>query len=369
VQDDTIVLSLTAAEQRFRFVDVPEPPVPSLLRDFSAPVRLKGQPIDRLKFLFARDTDPFGRWEAGQQLATHLLLDMVAAHQRGETPILDADFIDAYARTLADHQLDKALIAEALTLPGEEYLADQMATVDVEAIHAARQAARITLAGALREPLLRAYHDNSDAGPYSIDPSAMARRALKNLCLATLATWQEDDAILALVTAQFRHGGNMTDELTALSILSDIDRPERTEALDAFYERWQTEALVIDKWFSIQAMSHLPDTVETVRALTGHPAFTLKVPNRARAVIGAFAAGNQLRFHRADGAGYAFLADQVLAIDPMNPQLAARLLGPLGRWRRQDPARQGLMKAQLQRILDTKGLSKDTYEIASKSLG
>ncbi len=365
---DTALLELREAEQSFRFADIPAQPVPSLLRGFSAPVRLDGQPRDRLAFLFAHDPDPFGRWEAGQQLAAQLLLDMIATIQRGDPAVLDPAFIDAFARTLAAGDLDKALIAEALALPSEDFLADQMATVDVEAIHAARQAARAALAEALRDPLLATYRANLDDGPYTIAPESMARRALKNLCLGLLTARPEDAEVLALVEAQFQHGGNMTDVLAALAILSDLDRPERGAAFDQFYRRWHDQPLVIDKWFMLQATSSLPGTLDAVRELTRHPAFDLKVPNRARSLIGAFASGNALRFHAADGAGYAFLTEQVLAIDRLNPQLAARMVGPLSRWQRQDEGRRAAMRDCLKLILATPELSRDVYEIVSRSL-
>ena len=366
--DDTAVLSVREAEQRFVFTGYPSRPVPSLLRDFSAPVKLIGQPRDRLAFLFANDVDPFARWEAGQQLATQLLLDMIAAVQRGDPAVLDDAFIEAFAKTLSDQRLDKAMTAEALTLPSADFLADQMAVVDVEAIHAARSSARRTLAGRLRQRLMDTFDANREAGDYSIDPDSMGRRALKNLCLDLLTAQPDGGEALALTLDQYRSGINMTDVLAALTILSHLDLPEREDAFADFYERWRDHDLVIDKWFSLQAMSHRPDTLAAVRELLQHPAFDIKVPNRARSLIAAFAYGNPLRFHGADGGGYDFLAEQVLRLEPLNPLTAARLLTPLGRWRRQDPGRQGLMKAALERILATPNLAKDVYEVASKSL-
>ena len=369
VSTDTVVLQVREAEQTFRFSDVPVPPVPSLLRGFSAPVRLAPPPRERLAFLFAHDPDPFARWEAGQQLAMVLLLEMVAAVQRGEAPVLDPAFITAVDRTLADRRLDRALIAEALVLPSEDYLAEQMDVVDVDAIHAAREAARRAIAAALRDRLLATYTEHRDDGPYTIDTAAMGRRALKNLCLGLLASRPEDETAVELAVTQFRDGANMTDVLAALAILGDHDRPERTVAFDLFYDRWKDHPLVVDKWFMLQANSALPGTLAAVRALARHPAFDLRVPNRARALIAGFAAGNPLRFHGADGGGYAFLAEHVAALDRLNPQLAARMVAPLGRWRRQDPGRQALMRRALEELLAAPGLSRDVYEIVSKSLG
>jgi aminopeptidase N len=364
----TRVLPLAEAKQSFRFVDVPAPPpVPSLLRGFSAPVKLTNVPIDRLKFLAVHDTEPFARWEAGQQVATKILLDRVADHQRGEAPApLDADLVAAMRRILADAARDPAFAAEALILPSEAFLADQLAVVDVDAIHAAREGARAALSEALAAEFAAAYRDLADAGPYSIDGAAIGRRALRNACLAYLAADSAKGAALAL--AQFEDGRNMTDVLAALTVLVDLDRPERALALARFYELWSHDDLVTDKWFALQARSSLPQTPDRVRELTRHPAFERKNPNRVRALVGTFAQANQLRFHDANGAGYRFLADEVIALDPLNPTTAARLVQPLGSWRRHDTGRQTLMRRELERVLAASNLSKNTYEMVSKSL-
>jgi aminopeptidase N len=238
---------------------------------------------------------------------------------------------------------------------------------DVDAIHVARVAAGAAMGRALRAELAAAYERLADDGPYRIDGAAIGRRALRNVCLAYLAAGGEESGI-ARATAQFDAGRNMTDVLAALSVLVDVDRPERAAALAAFYERWRGDELVVDKWFALQAASSLPDTPARVRALLRHPAFDLRNPNRARALIGAFAAGNQVRFHDATGAGYAFLADQVIALDPLNATTAARIVQPLCAWRRHDAGRQALMKRELERILAAPGLSTNTYEMVSKSL-
>ncbi|HEV8681034.1 MAG TPA: aminopeptidase N, partial [Stellaceae bacterium] len=365
----TRVLLCGDRREAFRFVDVPAPPVPSLLRNFSAPVKLKGVPLERLKFLAIHDTDPVARWDAGQQVAIRLLLDRVEAAQNGEPmPPLDGDFVAAMRQTLADAERDPAFAAEALSLPSETTLAEEMAVVGVEAIHAARDSARTALATALAGPIGETYHRLADPGPYRIDGVSIGRRALRNVCVFYLAAGDRaSDARLA--KAQFDLGANMTDVLAALAVLVDIDCPEREAALDAFYRRWEGDPLVIDKWFALQARSALPGTIEAVRALTAHPAFTRANPNRVRALVGSFAQGNQLHFHAANGAGYVFLADEVLAIDTPNPQLAARLVQPLGQWRRYDAPRQELMRASLQRILAAPGLSPNTYEMVAKSLG
>jgi aminopeptidase N len=373
-RDGTRVLVSNAARQSFRFVDVAAPPVPSLLRGFSAPVKLQGLPLPRLKFLAVHDTDPVARWDAGQRVALRVLLDRVDAYQRGiganrpvRMPGLDPDLIAAMRQTLADADRDPAFAAEALYLPSETTLADEMAVVDVDAIHAARESARQDLGLALADAFADTYQRLADRGAYKIDGRSIGRRALRNVSLAYIAARDgREGAQLAMV--QFEAQQNMTDVLAALSVLVDTDCPERAVALARFYERWQDDALVIDKWFALQARCSLPGTVAAVRELTRHPAFSRSNPNRMRAVVGTFSQANQLHFHSADGAGYEFLAEEVLALDRANPTTAARLVQPLGNWRRFDPGRQALMKAQLDRILKTPGLSANTYEMVSKSL-
>jgi aminopeptidase N len=364
----TRILPLAELRESFRFVDVSSQPVPSLLRGFSAPVKLRGVPLDRLKFLAVHDTEPFARWEAGQQVATQLLLGRIAAHQRGETPApIDPDLVAAMRRTLADAEHDPSFAAEALTLPNESFLADQLITVDVDAIHAAREAARTALGKALASEFAAAYQALADAGPYRIDGRSIGRRALRNASLAYLAAADPEQGA-ALAMAQFDTARNMTDVLAALMVLAELDRPQRATALARFYELWSDDELVTDKWFALQARSSLPATPDQVRELTRHPAFERKNPNRVRALVGTFAQANQLRFHDASGAGYAFLADEVIALDPINPTTAARLVQPLGSWHRHDPAHQTLMRRELERVLATPELSKNTYEMVSKSL-
>jgi aminopeptidase N len=364
----TRILTLTEAEQSYHFIDLPVRPVPSLLRQFSAPVKLQGVPFDRLKFLAIHDPEPFARWEAGQQAATRILLDRVATCQRsGQVPELDLDLLAVMRRTLAEAETDPAFAAEALTLPSESFLADRLAIADVDAVHAVRETVRTAIGRALRGEFAAAYDRLADAGPHSIDGLAIGRRALRNSCLAYLAAADPGEGA-ARAWAQFEAGRNMTDVLAALAVLADLDRPERPEALARFYALWSEDDLVVDKWFAIQARSSLPNTPAEVRALTRHPAFTRTNPNRIRALIGAFAQANQLRFHDPSGAGYAMLVDEVIALDPDNPTTAARLVQPLGAWRRYDAARQALMRAGLERVLTVPGLSPNTYEMVSKSV-
>jgi aminopeptidase N len=251
-----------------------------------------------------------------------------------------------------------------MILPGEAFLADQMPIADIDGIHIARDTARIAIGAALRDALQSAYDRFASKGPYSIDGAAIGARSLRNVCLAYLSAGGDP----GLAKRQYDTAGNMTDQLTALSVLAGIDCPERAEALASFHARWKDDPLVLDKWFSIQATSPLPGALAHVRALAEHPDFDLKNPNRIRSLVGAFASGNQVRFHDKTGAGYAFLADIVIQLDPANPQVAARIVGPLGQWRRVDTARQDRMKAELRRILALPGLSTNTFEMVSKSL-
>ncbi|MGY0712482.1 aminopeptidase N [Azospirillum argentinense] len=361
-------LHITEAEQTFTFVDVPARPVPSLLRGFSAPVKLRADLTDGdLTFLMANDSDAFNRWEAGQTLATRLLLSLVADRQAGRELVLPQSFIDAVGAVLKDADQDPAFAAQALVLPTESYLGTQMEVIDPDAIHAVREFARRRLAEALRPGWLDTHRRNAGNEPFSVDAAAIGRRALKNLCLAYLMALEDEEA-LGLCLGQYRGAQAMTDVMAALQFLSNSNAPERDEAIAAFYERWKGEALVVDKWFGVQATSHRPDALERVTALLAHPAFEIRNPNKVYALIGGFAGGNPVRFHDTSGAGYRFLADQVLRLDPMNPQVAARMVGPFSRLRRYDATRRALMKAELERIVATPGLSPDVFEVASKSL-
>jgi len=364
----TRVLSLTEPEQTFRFADIPAPPVPSLLREFSAPVQLRMErPDSELAFLLAHDTDPFSRWDAGQAYATALLLRLVGDWQAGRALEADAAFTGAIARLLEGEMRDPAFTAEALTLPSESWLSEQMAVIDPDAVHEARTFLRRHLAATLRARWLHAYAAHREPGPYRFEPEAAARRRLKNLAMAYLMTLEDGEA-RTLCIGQFREADNMTDSVAALRVLANHDCPERTEALERFEARWRDDPLVLDKWFTAQATSRLPGTLERVEALMRHPAFRLQNPNRVRALIGAFCHGNPVRFHDASGAGYRFLTERVLELDPLNPHTAARLLGALNRWRKYDAGRQRLMRAELERVAAAPGLSRDTYEIGSKAL-
>jgi aminopeptidase N len=364
----TRVLTVAAAEQSFRFVNVPAAPVPSLLRGFSAPVRLDfpyGQ--EQLAFLFAHDSDPFNRWDAGQRLASRLLLELVAAVQAGRDPRVPELFLEAFRAALTDRSADPALLALALTLPGETELADAMTVADPGAVHAARQQLRRAVAETLAAELAATLANNSDPGPYQRTSRAIGRRSLKNLCLAYQAM-RDTAEVAAACLARYTAADNMTDRLAALSCLSHSGHPQREAALEDYCRRYRNDPLVLDKWFAVQAASSRDDTLDQVETLLAHPAFTMKNPNRVRALVGTFVHGNPGRFHDPGGAGYRFLADRVLELDPLNPQVAARLAGALSRWRRYDSGRQQLMHAQLERIQAHPGLSRDVGEIVAKSL-
>ncbi len=362
------VLVLEAGEQVFTFDGVARPPVPSLLRGFSAPVKLRGLAPDRLRLLATHDTDPFVRWESGQQYATSVLLDAAARFRLVEQPEADPALIEMAEATLAGSDADPHFAAEALVLPSESFLADQMPVADPDAIHFVRQNARVAIGRQLASAFRARYDSLRQDGPYSIDGAAIGRRALRNVCLAYL-TAPADEAAAKLARAQFDARQNMTDVLAALGALSAIDSPNRREALAVFYAGWRHDELVLDKWFAIQAASPLPGTLDAVQELLVHPDFDLRNPNRVRSVVGTFAGANPVQFHDPSGAGYRFLSDFIIRLDPINSQIAARMVSPLGQWRRFDPTRQAHMKQELQRILDRPDLSKGTFEMASKSLG
>ncbi|SIR03074.1 aminopeptidase N [Aquipseudomonas alcaligenes] len=366
------VLQVTQAEQAFTFVNIAEQPLPSLLRGFSAPVKLSfPYSRDQLMFLMQHDSDGFNRWEAGQQLAVQVLQELIGQHQRGEPLALDPRLVAALRSVLENDSLDQAMVAEMLSLPGEGYLTEISDVADVDAIHVAREFARAQLAEALFEPLWARYQANREVSrntPYVAESDHFARRSLQNIALSYLMLTGKPQ-VLAAALEQYEACDNMTERLTALAVL--VNSPfevEKAEALKAFAEHFKDNALVMDQWFSVQAACTLPGGLARVQALMQHPAFTLKNPNKVRALIGAFAGQNLVNFHAADGSGYRFLADQVISLNATNPQIASRQLGPLTRWRKYDAARQALMRDELERILASGELSSDVFEVVSKSL-
>jgi len=361
------VLALTQAEQSFTFTDVPAAPVPSLFRGFSAPIKLAFDYTDAdLTFLMAHDSDPFNRWEAGQTLASRLLLGLVADRAAGRDMVVPKGFIDAIGATLARASEDPAFAALALTLPSENYLGQLMEEIDVDGIHAARNLVRTAIGRTHRDALLSAYRANAEQGEFSVSPEAIGRRACKNAALAYLMA-ADDAEGKALTLAQYRTATGMTDVITALALIADSDMPERGDALAAFAAKWQDEALVMDKWFMIQAASSRPDTLANVTALLAHPGFNIRNPNKVYSLIGGFT-GNAVAFHAADGSGYEFLADRVIELNRLNPQVASRMAKSFARWRKYDGERQAAAKVALERVAHTPDLSRDVYEIIARSL-
>ncbi len=369
----TRVLELREATGAFVFEDVPEPPVPSVLRGFSAPVRLE---MDRspaeLAFLMAHDEDAFNRWDAGEKLALSLLVEAVAAPQSIGQSAGAAQYAEAWGRVLGDETLDGSLRALAITLPSEKVIAQELAVIDPDAIHDARERLGQRLAAAHAGRLWSLYAALAPSGPYRHERSQIDRRRLRNAVLRALAylgTRAADaEAVVEAAFAQYRAADNMSDAQGALFVLADFDHPRRDEAFAHFHARFRQDPLVVDKWFTIQATSARPDALEHVRALARHPDFTFGNPNRVRALVGAFSQANAVRFHDASGGGYAFLADAVLELDGRNPQLASRLVSAFNDWRRYDEARQQKMQVALERIARQSALSKDVYEIVSRAL-
>ncbi len=338
-----------------------EPPVLSINRDFSAPVVLDTNRSEAdLAFLAAVDDDPFARYEAMQQLMIDTLVGAVSTGKANHTAV-----VESVGDTLADTTLDPAFVGEAVGLPSEAFIGDQMLVVDPDAIAVAREALRSALATAHLARWRAIYAENGDRA-FKYSPAAKGARRIRNVALTyIIAADPAEGAQLAF--DQFAAADNMTDRLAALTALANSDAEQRVPALDIFYQRYRDNALVLDKWFTAQAMATRSDTVDAVIALERHPDFTLANPNRFRALVGAFGV-NQRWLHSIDGRGYAFFANQIIALDPVNAQTAAKMVPSLGRWRRFDSERQALMLAALERILATPGLSKDVFEQVSKSL-
>jgi aminopeptidase N len=368
------MLHLKQAEESFVFADVPAQPVPSLLRHFSAPVKLNYHySTDELAFLMANDTDEFNRWDAGQRLALKLILQLIEQRQAGGEFDMESvaesygPYSAAFRMLLQENDGDLNFRAAALQLPSENYIGESMPVIDPVVIYEARWALRRALAHEHEALLWQVFEQQAENGEFSVDAVAIGRRALKNSCLGYLATL-ENDRVIQASAAQINRANNMTDVMAGMRNLNDIDCESRTTALVAFYDKWKADALVVDKWLALQAMSRLPGTLDYVKQLMQHEAFNLRNPNKVRALIGAFVGGNAYRFHQATGEGYRFLANQVIRLNEINPQVAARLVTPLIRWRRYDEGRQAQMKQELQRLLDLPELSKDLFEVVSKGL-
>jgi aminopeptidase N len=359
----TRVLELTESTHRFVFADVAEEPLVSLGRDFSAPVifRVPHSRHERA-ILMGKDSDAFNRWEAGQGLATEIMQE-VAGEARSDS---DTDYIAAIGDVLRQAEEDPAFAAQMLMPPTENELAAKKIPVDPVAIHTARIALVRAIALAHRDRIARLYEEMREPADFNPDARSAGRRALRNACLRYL-TAADDEAAAGLADAHYRTASNMTDMIAGLGALTRMESPLRDTAFTHFHDRFRNDPLVLDKWMGLQAGSPLPDTVAAVRALMRHPAFDIKNPNRVRALIGAFGA-NHLRFHNQDGSGYRLVGEVIRALDPMNPQVAARLAGAFESWRRYDPARQDLMRGELKAIQDLAGISPNLFEVAGKML-
>ena len=358
-------LNLTGAEQEFVFDDVDTPPVPSLLRGFSAPVILDTDHDDAdLAVLMGHDNDPFNRWDAGQRLARQQILAWL---DDAEDRALNESFAAAFSQTLQGDFNDRAFQALALKLPDENYLGEFIEVIDPEAIHQARRSVAKALVSRYQKAFLAHYHALKTPGPCRLDAASAGSRALRNICLTYLMTLEEESSFERALM-QLKGADNMTDTLAALAALADQAHPARDEALAYFLERWREYPLVMDKWLRVQAISRCEDTVQRIAHLTQHECYQNDNPNKVHALIGAFAHGNPLRFHQPDGAGYHLVTEQLLATDPKNPQLAARLASAFNLWRRFEPGRRELMHQALERIRRHKHLSRDVSEITDRAL-
>lgn len=364
--EKTAVLNLIEQQQRFDFFNVEEKPVLSILQGYSAPVKLKFERDDEeLAFCMAHETDDFNRWEAGQQLSTRLILSMLEPINQGEALSLPDYYVDACRKTLLDQDLDKALIARALTLPSLTYIGEMLPVIDVDAIHRAREFIYSQLAVNLKEELSHVYRDNLQQ-TFSLSPASMAERFLRNQALSYLMYLDEQGASLAL--QQYRGAENMTDQMAAFRSMVHHETADSEQVISEFYQQWRGEQLVLDKWFTVQATSPHVSAMARVEELFEHTDFDIKNPNRVRSLLGAFCSANPVCFHDVSGFGYELLGRYIETLDAINPQIASRLCGPLTRWKRFDEVRQSLMKAQLQRLIVLPGLSSDVTELVEKSL-
>lgn len=363
------ILHLTQPNQKFEFKNVPCKPIPSLLRHFSAPIKLRYDYTDaELLCLVKHDGDAFNRWEAWQLYLLRTLLSMVNDFQQGKALNVPSDLVATFQMLLTTDKADQYLSAEMLLLPSEKYIGEQMAEINIEAIHVARECILQTVAEQLRDLFFNVYQLNHQAGPSSaFDMKVIGRRQLKNRCLAYLMRLPSYHEIGISQFSTSLHT-NMSDTLAALTALANLDIPESQKALTAFYDAWKQDALVLDKWFTVQAVSKLKNTLSNIKQLMAHPAFDLKNPNKVYALIGAFGQRNAINFHQLSGEGYRFLREVVEELDKLNPQVAARMVKPLTAWKRYDKDRQKLMRNQLEILSQDKKLSPDLYELVTKSL-
>jgi len=379
------VLRFNTAEETFVFTNVESAPVPSLLRDFSAPVKMElpGQSADDLIFLLANDSDPYNRWEAGQRLSKLCLLDLYDAATNPKNGATLEDRVgcatdatellgritEAFKAVLKDTKSDKAFVARTISLPSETELYESRPACDPVAFHEVRGYMLKQIAARMRPELAAALaaNDSPPGTPYKFDAASSARRSLKNKCLGYLSAL-EDPEITQDVLNRFREATNMTDQIAALACLADHDCEERGTALAEFYEQWKHEPLVVLKWITMQAGSNLKGNIGAVKELVEHEAFNIKNPNNCYSLFLAFSNLSAVNFHAEDGSGYEFMGEWVREVDGFNPTVAARMVGAFTTWKRLDAGRQAKIKAQLELIVGKEGISDNTFEIASKSL-
>ena len=365
--DDLIsetLLPFNQMQQTFTFENIAEKPIVSFLRGFSAPVNVEiSQSLAELAFLSQHDSDSFNRWDAAQKLAENILLDLV----KTPTAQIPEILLKTFEKVLTSPIDDLAYFSLLLSLPSENYLAERVEIVDFDGIHTARERILKTLAEKFESQLTQIYHAHHKDESGDFSPEAIGRRRVKNACLAFLSKL-DSAQIQQLAHSQFENAKNMTDQMAALAAMVHNNHSAKNACLEKFYAQWQNEPLVIDKWFALQASSPAVDTFEKVQKLRSHAAFDMKNPNRVRSLIGAFSQNNPVHFHAKNGQGYAFLGDAILELNALNPQVASRMVTPLTAWRKCDATRSALMKAQLQRIINTPDISKDVFELASKSL-
>lgn len=364
------VFGLRQAEETLTFTGVESKPVASLLRGFSSPVKLNfPYSRDQLLFLMEHDSDGFNRWDAGQKLATDIILELSESVKSQKELVLDERLVNVFSVLLAKDDIDKAMLANMLTLPPLAFLMEQQTPAYVHALFTAREFVKVTLAKSLEADFARVYQSNVSGSEYSPHPDEMARRSLKNLCLQYLME-TENPEYIGWAKQQFEQADNMTDQSTAMSALvNSHDTVSANSALANFYDQWKEDPLVVNQWLAIQAASDKSGGLDKVNELLNHEAFDIKNPNKVRSVVATFAAQNLRHFHADNGEGYMWLAQRIIELDKLNPQIASRLVGPLTKWKRLAPVNRDAMQAALQHINDSGSLSKDVFEVVSKSLG
>jgi aminopeptidase N len=364
---DNKLLQLKQPSENFTFINLPEKPVLSLLRNFSAPVRIKyAESFADLQLIALHDKDIFNRWQALQDLSAKIMLKLVNNYQVGTALVLDESILQVYKTILYDAKLESIVKTTLLQLPTESYLLELMPTAMIEAVHDVSEFMKTALARVLKIDWFAQYHAHA-CGTYEFNAKDVGKRALKNLCLSYLS-YLDDDENIKLCLNQYNSADNMTDILSSLTLIANSSYADREALLDGFYQKWQNNTLVVDKWLGINATIKFPDTLARVQRLIKHPAFSLQNPNKVYALLLNFAKQNHINFHKKNGDGYKFIAEQVMQIDAFNPQLAARLLSPLLNWQKFTAPYKDLMREQLQRILAKPDLSPNVKEVVTKAI-